>query len=62
MQHVKKTTTLFCALMMVTAAAAAQREWTVTGQEVPELAAIDEMIRGQMMTHDISASDRKSVV
>jgi CubicO group peptidase (beta-lactamase class C family) len=42
--------------MMVAGAAAAQRRWTVTGQDVAGFAVIDEMIRDQMMLHDISAS------
>jgi len=56
MKHMKKTATVFCTLMMVVAVAAAQRQWTVTGQEVSGFAAIDEMIREQMTLHDISAS------
>jgi len=56
MQHVKKSITVLGALMMIAASAAAQRQWTVTGQEVPELADVDDMIRNQMVTHGIRAS------
>jgi CubicO group peptidase (beta-lactamase class C family) len=31
----------------------AQRQWTVTGLEVPELSAVDAMVRGQMMAYGI---------
>jgi CubicO group peptidase (beta-lactamase class C family) len=41
---------------LVAATASAQSRWTGTGQEVPEFAGVDEMIRSQMVIHDISAS------
>jgi N-acyl-D-amino-acid deacylase len=36
--------------------ASAQKQWTVTGQDVPELEAIDQMVRTQMQEFDIRAS------
>jgi len=56
MHQILKTTAVSCATIMVAASVSAQRQWTVTGQEVPELAAIDDVIRHQMVLHDISAS------
>jgi CubicO group peptidase (beta-lactamase class C family) len=56
MRHPQKTVVVFCTLMMVAAVSAAQRRWVVTGQEVPEFAGVDEMIRSHMVNHDISAS------
>jgi len=44
------------ATIMIAASASAQRQWTVTGQEVSGFSVIDEMIREQMVLHDISAS------
>jgi CubicO group peptidase (beta-lactamase class C family) len=54
--HFQKTITVACTAIMIAASASAQRRWTVTGQEVDGFAAVDEMIRDQMMQHDISAS------
>ena len=51
-----KSITITCTTIMIAASASAQHRWTVTGQEVPGFAAIDEMIREQMVLHDISAS------
>jgi CubicO group peptidase (beta-lactamase class C family) len=56
MHQILRSTILTCAAIMMATSASAQRHWTVTGQEVPGFAAIDEMIRDQMMLHDISAS------
>ena len=53
MQHTKKTITALIALMMVAAVAAAQQQWTITGQDVPELAAVDQMMREIMQENDI---------
>jgi CubicO group peptidase (beta-lactamase class C family) len=57
MRYTPQTVALFAALTVVSAATATNRnQWTVTGQEVPAFEAIDDMIRNQMMLHDISAS------
>ena len=56
MHQILKIAAVSCATIMVAASVSAQRQWTVTGQEVPELAAIDDVIRHQMVLHDISAS------
>ena len=53
MQHLKKTITALIALMMVAIVAAAQQQWTITGQDVPELAAVDQMMREIMQENDI---------
>ena len=44
------------AVITIATPSSAQRRWTVTGQEVPEFTAIDDMIRAQMQLHDIRAS------
>jgi N-acyl-D-amino-acid deacylase len=44
------------AAIMIATSVSAQLQWTVTGQEVPAFAAVDTMIRQQMVMHDISAS------
>ena len=56
MRQILKSFAVSCALVMMAASASAQRRWTVTGQEVPGFAGIDDMIHDQMMRHDISAS------
>ena len=56
MHQILRTATVSCAAIMMAASVSAQQRWTVTGQEVPELAAVDDMIRNQMMLHDISAT------
>jgi CubicO group peptidase (beta-lactamase class C family) len=38
---------------MVSATAVAQRQWTVTGQEVPELVAVDQMMQSMMQDYNI---------
>ena len=56
MHRTLKTTVISFSLIVMAASVSAQRQWTVTGQEVPGFAAIDDMIRAQMMLHEISAS------
>ncbi len=56
MHQILRTATVSCAAIMVAASVSAQRQWTVTGQEVPELAAIDDMVRNQMVSHGIRAA------
>ena len=56
MHSTRKIAVLAIVAIIATGTASAQRTWTVTGQEVPELAAIDEVIRHEMVQHDISAS------
>jgi CubicO group peptidase (beta-lactamase class C family) len=43
-------------LLLAAGTAEAQRQWTATGQAVPELAAIDQMIRNRMVQFDIRAA------
>ena len=56
MQHMKKTITVLGALMMMATSVSAQRQWTVTGEEVPELAAVDQMMQDIMRSNDIRGS------
>jgi CubicO group peptidase (beta-lactamase class C family) len=56
MHQILRTAAVSCAAILVAILVSAQQRWTVTGQEVPELAGIDDMVRNQMITHDISAS------
>jgi CubicO group peptidase (beta-lactamase class C family) len=56
MHQILKTAAVSFAAIMMAASVSAQQRWTVTGQEVPGFAAIDDMIRAQMVRHDISAS------
>jgi CubicO group peptidase (beta-lactamase class C family) len=56
MYHFLRIAATSFAALSIAVSASAQRRWTVTGQEVPEFAGVDEMIRNQMMIHDISAS------
>jgi len=56
MHQILKSVTVTCTAIMIAASASAQRHWTVTGQNVSDFSAIDDMIRDQMMLHDISAS------
>jgi CubicO group peptidase (beta-lactamase class C family) len=45
-----------CVAVLVAFGAAAQQQWTVTGIDAPELSAVDEMVRDQMVTHGIRAA------
>jgi CubicO group peptidase (beta-lactamase class C family) len=56
MHQILRSVTVTCSAIMIAASASAQRLWIVTGQEVSGFGAIDEMIREQMLLHDISAS------
>jgi CubicO group peptidase (beta-lactamase class C family) len=56
MHRFLKTTAISFAVLLMTATASAQKRWTVTGQDVPQFAGIDDMIHDQMVAHDISAS------
>jgi CubicO group peptidase (beta-lactamase class C family) len=56
MHQILRTAAVSCAAILVAILVSAQQRWTVTGQEVSELAGIDDMVRNQMITHDISAS------
>ena len=40
-------------IILMAASMSAQRLWTVTGQDVPELAAVDQMMRELMQSNDI---------
>ena len=53
MHHALKTATMSCVAIMVAASVSAQRQWTITGQEVPELAAVDQMMLEIMQDYDI---------
>jgi CubicO group peptidase (beta-lactamase class C family) len=54
--HIRKTAAVFFTLILVATSSFAQRQWTVTGEEVRAFAAIDDMIRSRMVLHDIRAS------
>jgi len=56
MSHHPRILAICCALLLTFMAESAERRWTVTGQEVPELAAIDQMVHGQMLEFDIRAA------
>lgn len=56
MQYIVKTAALTLTAMLMAVSASAQRQWTVTGQDVAGFAAIDSEIRDQMTRHNISAS------
>jgi len=56
MHQILKTVTITCTTIIIAASASAQRQWTVTGQDISGFTAIDDMIRDQMMLYDISAS------
>jgi N-acyl-D-amino-acid deacylase len=47
-----KTTIVLSALMIATSASA-QQQWTITGQTVPELVAVDQMMQDIMQENDI---------
>ena len=51
--HILKSITMSFMAISIAATASAQRQWTVTGQEVPELAAVDQMMREIMQENDI---------
>ncbi|MGD9252923.1 MAG: serine hydrolase domain-containing protein, partial [Holophagae bacterium] len=52
-----KALTVVCTVLLVVAGPVfAQRQWRETGRQVPAFSGIDEMIREQMILHDISAS------
>lgn len=51
-----KTLSASFVLLLAVGPAAAQRHWTVTGHEVPELAAIDQMVKDRMLEFDIRAA------
>jgi CubicO group peptidase (beta-lactamase class C family) len=51
-----KTAALTAVALTASANAVAQKQWTVTGQEVPGFAVIDNEIRQQMIRYDISGS------
>ncbi len=56
MQQIWKNVVVSCAVILIAVSASAQRQWTVTGQDVPGFGAIDEVIREKMVRYDISAS------
>ena len=53
MHQILKSVTVTCTAIMIAASASAQRQWTITGQDVPELAAVDQMMREIMEENDI---------
>lgn len=53
MSHLRVIAVISCTLVLSAQTISAQRRWTVTGQEVPELAAVDQMMRGIMQGNDI---------
>lgn len=56
MRRKMATCTLALTTLMMASVTFAQRQWTVTGQEVPEMAAIDDMVHNQMVTYGIRAA------
>lgn len=46
----------YVVLLLAASSALAQRQWTVTGTEVPQLAAVDQMVRARMLEFDIRAA------
>ena len=53
----KWTALLACFVLSLAASPAlAQLQWTVTGTEVPQLAAVDQMVRARMLEFDIRAA------
>jgi CubicO group peptidase (beta-lactamase class C family) len=55
MHQMPRIAAVSLATVMVSAMASAQRLWTVTGQEVPELVAVDQMMQSMMQQYDIRA-------
>ena len=53
MHQILRFATLSLATVLVAVSASAQRQWTVTGQDVPELAAVDQMMQTVMRSYDI---------
>jgi len=53
MAGIRKTTIVSCSLLLIATAASAQRQWTATGQEVPEI-----MHEGARITLSHSATQR----
>ena len=53
MSHSRKTTIISFVCLLLATTVSAQRQWTVTGQEVPELAAVDRMMQDIMQDYDI---------
>ncbi len=56
MRQVLRIAVLSCISIVVAATASAEKRWTVTGEEVPGFAGVDDMIRSGMVRHDITAS------
>jgi len=53
MHQILKSIAVACISIGIAASASAQRQWTVTGQDVPELAAVDQMMGEIMQENDI---------
>ena len=53
MRQFLKTATVSCATIILATSVSAQQQWSVTGQEVPELAAVDQMMQNIMQSNDI---------
>jgi CubicO group peptidase (beta-lactamase class C family) len=53
MHQFLKTATVSCATIILATSVSAQQQWSVTGQEVPELAAVDQMMQNIMQSNDI---------
>ena len=53
MHQIPRFATLSCAAILIASSASAQRQWTVTGQDVPELSAVDQMMQNIMQSNDI---------
>jgi CubicO group peptidase (beta-lactamase class C family) len=53
MHQILRTATVSCAAIVLATSVSAQQQWSVTGQEVPELAAVDQMMQDIMQSNDI---------
>ena len=51
MHHILRTAVIFCGATLIAGSAFAQREWSVTGQDVPELSAVDLMMQDLSLIH-----------
>ena len=53
MHQILRAATVSCVAIVLATSVSAQQHWSVTGQEVPELAAVDQMMQDIMQSNDI---------
>ena len=53
MHQILRAATVSCVAIVLATSVSAQQHWSVTGQEVPELAAVDQMMQDIMQSSDI---------